>query len=55
MGYCYGVGLGVAKNEKRAVGPYQETAAAGHAHAKHELGSCSAKGLGAAEDLKRAA
>jgi TPR repeat protein len=54
LGFCYRNGLGVEKDEKRAVSWYQKAAEQGHPVAQYNLGFCYENGQGVRKDEKAA-
>ena len=54
LGVCYGNGIGVAKDEKKAVYWYTKAAEQGYAIAQNNLGRCYDNGIGVEKDEKKA-
>ena len=54
LGNLYYSGVGVAKDEKKAVENFQLAAAQGHALAQYSLGECYVYGTGVAKDEEKA-
>src|SRR5437879_3626977 len=54
LGVCYGDGIGVDKDEQKAVELYQKAADQGYASAQFNLGVCYGNGIGVERDEQKA-